>query len=112
MYLAVCCVFPHVLHDARQWIEFGADQSYHELVVMLIQSEASHTDVVGIAGFGIGASHHAVLRKNFPLVGRREEIEFRFAAQRVPDRPAQRRIEDIPTRFDQQPVLKIGFTSC
>src|SRR5688572_32654450 len=77
----------HRLNHVRQWMQFLADQTDHELVVVGVEAMAGEADVVGEIGVSITLSDHRVFAQDRALLTTFELLERADPPKRVPDRP-------------------------
>ena len=97
----------HPLDDDRERVQLGPEQADDEVVVVAVEPVAREPDVVAEPGSAEGHPDAPVLHEDRVLLAARELLERAGAAQRVPDRPRQRRIEHAPARALDERLLEI-----
>src|SRR4051812_39649933 len=78
---------PHALDDHRERLQLRADETDHEVVVVLVQSVTGKADVVAEPCAAEGLADSRVLHQDDILFVARKPLERTRAPQWVPDRP-------------------------
>src|SRR4029453_9634482 len=97
---------PHPLDDDRERMQLRPEQPDDEVVVVLIEAVTWGPDGVPESGPSEGHATAAVLHEDRVLLLAREPLERARAAQRVPDRPPQLRIEHAAARPPDAPLAQ------
>ncbi len=97
----------HPLDDDRERVQLGPEQADDEVVVVAIEAVAGEPDVEAEPGAAERHPDAAVLHEDRVLLAPRQLLERAGAAQRVPDRPRKRRIEDAPARALDERLLEV-----
>lgn len=101
----------HRLDQVRQRVQLAAHQPDDELVVGGVEAVARQTDVVGQLLLPVGHAQGGVLAHDGGLLLVVEAVEGADAAQRVPDVPAEVRVEHVLDGAAQEPVLQVGLVT-
>src|SRR5882724_12798550 len=102
---------PHGLHARRKRIQLLADQADHEVIIVLVQTEAGEPDIGREAGLAECVADLAVLAQDGRLLLRRQRVKCARPAQGVPNCPWGLAVGDGAFWFFEQPVLQIRLVA-